>query len=536
MRIALAGLLFGLLLANLSWLRRDTAPPLWDSAHYLQHSSIFYRALERGGPAAFLDAFSTSLGSKAPLVAALPIPFYAALGEGYAAARCVNLAWIVVASWFLFLIARTLFGDLEALVAVVLLQTFPLVAGMSRQFLVEYGLMALVIVWIYLLLRWRQPGSRAVPWLLGIVLGFGLLMKVTFPLYIAAPTVLVLVQHRRGGRPWRALALDLLCIAAAATPVAATWYARNLLGVLRFVAAAGFGEAGRPYGTGPVFSPQAVLTYWTKVANSGLSGLYTLVLLFLLAGLGIAALRRRQLPPSATDRLDLQIVLAWWLVPFLALTFATNKDPRYTIAWLPALALLFVEAVRRLVPPRRQVAVLAAISIVGVLNFSALSFGVPSVERDWRVGNLQLAGGRTAWAYPPESDPWPVETVARAVAADAIGRRAGRIRVRVLFSHPRINAHLLNYVATFEELAPRFTTVHFQDSLPLAELIEQLDGGYDYLLTKSEALGPDRINVRNREVAQALAAGRLRYEEVETIPMPDGSRVAVHRNLALPDR
>jgi len=56
----------------------------------------------------------------------------------------------------------------------------PLMYGLSRQFLVDYGLATLVAMWIfYFHLR---PTSGVWPIArLGLLLGLGLLMKFTFP-------------------------------------------------------------------------------------------------------------------------------------------------------------------------------------------------------------------------------------------------------------------------------------------------------------------------------------------------------------------
>ncbi|MEO7974952.1 MAG: glycosyltransferase family 39 protein, partial [Thermoanaerobaculia bacterium] len=174
-RVVLAIVVVTFLAATATWIQRDTVPPLWDSAVYLQESAILYHALTRQGVLAFLDAFSHSMGNKAPLIAALPLPLYPLLGESHAAARFVNLAWIVLAAIYIFRIGRKVAGGATGLLAVIVLNTFPLVAAMSRQYLVEYGLMAMVIVWIYYLLRWQSGEATRVPWILGVLLGFGLL-------------------------------------------------------------------------------------------------------------------------------------------------------------------------------------------------------------------------------------------------------------------------------------------------------------------------------------------------------------------------
>ena len=112
---------------------------------------------------AFLSVFSQVMGSKAPLITALPLPLHALLGESYWSARMVNVLLIVLASWALFRLGTLLAGRRVALLAVILLNTFPLAAAMSRQFLVEYGLITLVIVWVYYLAQWQRGEHRWTP-------------------------------------------------------------------------------------------------------------------------------------------------------------------------------------------------------------------------------------------------------------------------------------------------------------------------------------------------------------------------------------
>lgn len=520
------------LAATWTWIRRDTVPPLWDSAQYLQQSAIQYHALTREGVSSFLDTFSRSMGKKAPLIAALPIPLYYLFGESHSAARYVNLAWIVLASIYLFRLGRLVAGDAAGLLAVVVLNTFPLVAAMSSQYLVEYGLMTIVILWIYYLLRWQSGEFEAVPWILGALLGFGLLLKVTLPLYVAAPTLLVMWQRFSRGRRIRQLLLDLARIAAVALPIAALWYARNLGAVFDFIISGGFGEVGSAYGTGPVFSLQAISAYWLSLINVGVSVYYFALLLLVLAGYSAAVWGRKKTGPSLLARRDLHLLFSWWLVPWLVLTFATNKDPRYAVPYFPALAVLLAAGLAAISSRPRRAAAMAAVATLGLVNYFYYSFGASGVGPDYRLGRLVLVSGNLGWAHPPTSEVWPNEEVVRIVAEDAKQVGRDRVRVRVLFSHPRLNAHVLNYLAALLDMTPRFATVHFQTPEPLPELIAEINSEFDYLLTKSGSAGSARVNTRNLEVAAALTRGDLHFAPVAELALPDGSAVTVHRRLA----
>lgn len=528
--IAVTLVILAFLLATVAWIRLDTVPPLWDSAHYLQQSTILYRALARDGVLAFLDSFSRAMGQKAPLVAALPIPFYFVLGESHEAARLVNVAWIALASIYLYRLGRQVAGKAAGLLAVVVLNTFPLVAGMSRQYLVEYPLMTVVIVWVFYLLRWQSGDAESVPWKLGALLGFGLLLKVTLPLYVAAPTVLVLWRRASRERSLRPLLGDVAKVAALALPIASLWYARNLGSVSKFVVSGGFGELGRPYGTGPVFSSTTIAAYWLKLINLGVSSFY-FVLLLLLAGGCAAAWRKRTTMRALLARRDLQVLLAWWLVPWLVLTFAVNKDPRYAVPYFPALAVLLAAGVAGISARRRRSAAHVVVAILGLLNYLYYSFASRWTGAQCRLGPLVLVSNDLEWARPPTTETWPVERVLAAVAEDADARGAERTRVRVLFSHPRLSAHVLNYLATLREVSPRFFTVHFSAPEPLAALITEINSEFDYLLVKSGSAGPPMLNKRNLEVASALSKGELHFAPISAVALPDGSDVTIYHRL-----
>ena len=68
------------------WLRLDRVPPNWDDAWYLTNSLAVYDALTHGGAPGFVAKFMHVMGFKAPLITALPTPFYLVFGRRWHAA------------------------------------------------------------------------------------------------------------------------------------------------------------------------------------------------------------------------------------------------------------------------------------------------------------------------------------------------------------------------------------------------------------------------------------------------------------------
>lgn len=516
-------------IATAVWIHRDTVPPLWDTSQYLQESEVQYRALRREGLASFLVAFAGAMGDKAPLITTLPLPLYALFGESHTTARYVNLAFLVVASLALFQLGSRLVGRVAGLLGVVALNTFPLVAAMSRHYLTEYGLMTLVILWMVALVRWQEAEAGRVPWVLGLLLGLGLLMKITFPLYVAAPTALVLARRRS---EMRSLLADLGRIAVVAIPLAGSWYAFNRRSVLAFAISGGYGELARPFGTGSVLSPRAIGAYWLNVVNFGVSPFYCLVGALLAVAWRVSGRGDPFRPGLAVG--GSRLLLAWWIVPFLVLTFGVNKEIRLIVPYLPALALLLGAGFAAI--PRRPVrlAALAAVAALGLGNYLYYSFAIPARGPEWRLGGLTLVSRSLFWAHPPATEAWPLEQVVRSLAADAARHRLSEpvkapVKVTVLFSHARISPLNLTYAATLVEAPIRFLSIRVGTRAPADELARRIRAEEDYLLTKTGSAGPRELNAKALEVLAVLQAGEPTFVPVAGIALPDGSTLVVHR-------
>jgi 4-amino-4-deoxy-L-arabinose transferase-like glycosyltransferase len=523
--IALTGIILFFVSANIFWFSSDLAPPMWDQSHYLLTSEHLYHTLTDQGILPFFDAYTNALGTKAPLITVLPIPLFHLFGDTYSSALYVNLLFLVVCSVYLYKLTSILSNKKSALLSVFILNSFPLAFAMSREFLVEYGLMTFVVAWMYHTLQLDANNRRADAYSLGLVLGLGMLMKFSFALYIAFPTLFLISlrahELKRLPKDWIS---RLLAISFVAALVAGPWYFQNTLNIVKFVLSSGYGDFAKIYGTGDVFTLTAIKLYWISLINTGISFYYFLAFL-VAAGIwvGSALVSTRHNEYSHVEAKYYLFLLIWLIVPFIVFTFAVNKDYRYILPILPALAISGGIAFSRLASHLNWPLLPSLLLIFPLFNYLYVSFAFPADLGDFKFGPFLLLGGSLAYAHPPRKESWPnVELLALIQRDVETGDRArDKILATFLFDHEYINRLTSNYYAANGKVNFEFETVDYYKEDPVEDIVKRISAYSDYLVTKTDKLGPDFSNVKNRQIKSIFDKGGLPFGYFAAVPLPD---------------
>ncbi len=519
--------LLALFTAYLLWVNRsyniaNTRPPTYDDAWYLESSLHFYHQLTNEGFKAFLSAYASSFRTKAPLISVLPIPFYLLFGTGYQTALLVNSLFVVIANLFLFLLVRRLFSPGIALAAVAFYQTMPLAYGLSRTFFPDYGLAALVIVWLYYLVAAQRLTRGPANFALGVVLGLGLLMKILFPAFIAGP-LLVVLYDRHKDRPspaahhfwlWRLCARwPLAAILVPGAAMASTWYVFHVRAILTYAWQGAYGEIGSQYGGG--------LAHWAALAiNRGASFYYAAALLIL----GTAALLVNRQRLSFDHRAAL--LAAWLAPPLLAIASGRNREIRFLISLLPAVATLLSLAVFHLGRHRNvQVALAVLLLIFPERLFAALSYRPlhHGHSEENRLGPFVLFSRDLGWARPPSSEGhWDQQRILEALRRLAPPSSRPRYVV-VGVEHPYLNANLLSYFNAYTQYPLRFTSLGYAEASADAAVARIWEFDARFLLMQDGLHDhdlPPFLNQVNQQIQGRLDRGEL--------PFRLRARVALH--------
>jgi 4-amino-4-deoxy-L-arabinose transferase-like glycosyltransferase len=449
-RVSIAGVAaFVTLLAavNIYYFHRSRTPTFWDDSSYLTGSLNLYDALTDKGIPGFAVAFAHLYGNKAPLICALPIPIYLIFGRDYDPRCLVGIGFLILMSVCLFRLGECLWSPREGLLAVVIVQTMPLVYGLSRQFLVDYGLTTMVVMWMYSVLCSRSLTTTGMIVWLGILLGIGILMKITFPLYIGPPTIVATWALLRADRDWRRefrILGALGCILLIGGVIASSWYIVNLKTVMGFAASAAFGRLSVNYGITSVFSWHVIADYLYLIMVAALSCYYA-VLLTVLLPIWAASIWRK----PTMDTPHALGLLVWVIVPLAVTTFAVNKDPRFIAPFLPAVALFLARMIIVVFDRWRLYRAAAVLLIVPALAYASAS--LPAMERfgDFRLGRLIFWSPHLAWyaSIPSSEGAWDQKEIAGEVCRDA--RQAPRgARLLITLSHQYLNNENLEYLTT----------------------------------------------------------------------------------------
>lgn len=514
-RVAFAAVSLFFLGTSLIWLRLDHSPPTWDDAYYLANSLVLYDSLTERGVPGYARQFLTVMGNKPPLIAALPTPVYLMFGRKPRAAYLINLGFLFVILSALYWLGKRYASPRAGLLAASIAGTMPLIYGLSRWFLVECGLTALVCVGMCLLAEWNRFDGGWKGFLLGATCGLGLLMKTSFPFFVAIP-ILYFIRRMRP----RAL----LASAATAALIAAPWYLVHWQAAFQTGVNAGSASTARVYSTGAVFSLADIWNYCVNLANTSPT-LYFLALPILAGALF------RTLQPAAMRGL---LLCGMWAAPILFLIFGHYRDLRYAAPCLPAVALalgilLDTAFRRRLVAAAAVTTVLLALPLLSMLQ---TSFGMLR-DRRMEMGGLLFVAPRFDYARLYRPAEWPQREILEDIYHTS--RFAGGETKRLLLGTDsvRFNADNFQLVAIQAKLPFEISTTAYESD---ASRLPALLASTKFFVYREG--GETEAAFFNVQGAAALSEMRHSGRFVE-LPiartLPDGGVVHVFANR-FPDR
>lgn len=421
---------------NWVWLSSNSVLTGWDKARHLAQSLTYNNLLTPLTLRTFFGALISD-SVRPPLAPMAAVPLYRLFGTSSDVATMLNVFYLAVTLVATYKIGVLLRGRTLGVLSALLLALFPMFYAMSRYFYLEFPLMALVALTMWLLLGSDGFQKRGVSLLFGLCLGLGLLTKRTYVAFVMAPVAFVVLTSDVFPGLWRrlrgGLRLDLKHAALALVgglALAAVWFLPNwstvqeqVLGGWIFAIWAGLVAIAiylllrRPgpdvnflssvalgavvgstwylvntgfvqrmllfaYGVndprGRTINLGSLHTYTeflVTLINQHISLLVVILLISAALALSIALLRgRASLNTLRRLRSGWWAVLLWIIGPYAVLTLSIYHETRAITPVLPAIALLGAGLILKI--PWRTVRnlLIVVLVVVGVVQFYAVSF------------------------------------------------------------------------------------------------------------------------------------------------------------------
>lgn len=528
--ILLILLLLFIAITNWVWLTLDTQPPWWDQADYLRTSLQYAHRLQKLDFSGFFSDLIFLNRTRPPLVMLLTTPVYFFNFRNEDLAVMINILFMGITFLVIFKLCKEYLDPRIALLSCFLLSMYPAIYGNLRTYLMDIGLMAIVSVSIYLLLKCDGFRNLKYSLLLGLSLGLGMLTKHSYVIFIAGPLVGIIWisgripsihKEKNEISTLSKSRLNLLYCLIVGLGLTLSWYLPNFKQALGLILYNNSPRWARVFLPSYLINVKSFLTFLPRAMTSyGITSFF--MLLFLCSSLLFFKDRR----PHPVKK-----VLIWWIVlPFLVVTFYLNKQSRFLIPFFPALAIITAYGVYRIKNRGTRAALIGLIVVVGLFQFFFISFGptlASSKSPHKVIGNRMVLFEIRQWQRP-KREKWRLDDVLASLKKDA-EREGQKQAIVVLLSDTEIyNANTLNYYSLKDSLG-----LHFFSAAWLND-VDSFMVKKNYLYAIYKDANAAKWKLYERRINQAYSYIKERHQEfrvIDKIRLFDGSNIVIYRRI-----
>lgn len=510
--ILLTSLLLFHTIANYIWLRKDTVPLAWDQTTHLILSLKYLNVLTSGLDIQKIIGISNLYP---PFFHISTSPFYLLFGTSSDVACMSILAFLGILIFSVYGIGKHMYNRNTGLLSAFLVSMYPMIFGPSREYLIDVPLVAMVSLSVYLLLRTEEFKNTKCSLLFGLSLGLGMLTKWSFIFFIIGPFLYEISKSLTSKNLMeRKETINIILAITLGILVASIWYFPNIIQLciqLSYYSS----YQGSIEGDPAIFSLNSILYYpFMLIYHTFLP----FVLLFLV---GLAYL----IPPNENRK---RILILWIALPYLIFTLILNKDLRYTIPYLPAVAIISSFWIFRMKNKIRNaiivlILIIASIQFVMITNDQTLIHSNNTVKILFYPFEFPWEG--SIFMHTPMEQDWKIEDILYYMNEDGYQRVVG-----VVPGTPRFNPQNFEYYKLRENLSLRIE--YLSDHKRIAE--------YDFIVTKSGLQGLSAHDPLLREKNKIIDILENQSEDinatfklVKDYELPDGSIARIYERKTL---
>jgi 4-amino-4-deoxy-L-arabinose transferase-like glycosyltransferase len=485
-------------ITNLIWLNSDSMPPKWDQSAHLNTCLNYLRIFQDPSRLSLTKILDVT-HYYPPFFYLSTLPLTLVFGFSPDIVILTHLFYLAVLVFSIYGIGKYFISPQVGAGAAVMTLLFPIVYGLSREALVDVPLLAMVTLAQYVLLICNGGLEKKRSWLLGLVMGLSFLTKWTAPIFFIGTFIFIAARSLRTEKlPKKEILLSLAILSVAFLAIALPWFVRSFKEFFQIAKYANVVDAVRE-GDPKSFSLAAFIWYLKDIKQALVSNA-----LFPLAMIGIAGFLI-----WVRKWAFLIFALSWFLPAYIIFVGLPNKDGRFIIPLLPAVALISSAGIFGFPWKNLRKAIWFALFIVGIIQFYLTSFD----------GTYPA---RFHYVRTPLRQDWKIE----AILGSLKGKYSNRpLTIGFLPDQPYFNAVNFAYYANFSNLNFKIK------GLGSTEIATEELEPCDVLITKTKNLAITSTAFYREQFYRLLkekGPAEFNLKEWKQFALPDGTNAVLY--------
>ncbi|BAT51950.1 hypothetical protein NOS3756_08810 [Nostoc sp. NIES-3756] len=324
------------------WLSLDESIPAYDQSAHLTTALHHYRIFQHFNIFSsdwWLSLWQLTPSYRAPFVYICTIPFLL-FGRSYDQAVLVNSLYTLIIIFSVYHLGIYLFNNRKiAITASAFCVLFPILGIMRIDYLLDYGLTAIVIGSFTILTIWKDKYNGLFSWILTLTLGIGIglimLSKPTGFIFILIPGILTLISFIRKRKYLKLIQAGLSLIIS--WLICGFWYGLNWLTII--TSALNANQVGKREGDPPATTIAGWLAYPQMIPET-----VGFPILFVSLGILLAYIIKNKFDFNLIKNKWSQYGLSWLIIflvsSYIICSLGTNKDSRFILPCFPIIALI----------------------------------------------------------------------------------------------------------------------------------------------------------------------------------------------------
>jgi len=552
--LALGLLILG---GNIIWSLLDRVPPTWDESAHLHITFKYWKALTSGPDVWWNNVLSVE-PFYPPLYHLSLVPFLLRFNFSADSAPALNSIYTIITMLAVYGIGRKILNWQTGLMAAFLISINPYLSFISRHVLIESMLTAVVALSYYLYIHSNNFKDKTFTFLFSISIATGMLVKWTFMFFLFPAVILGLFSGNNSSNKWflQGLFYIGMILTTIILPFGIWIFEKWFFWVLLFLEFAFVRFLVKSFST--VDIPK--IKIFNLLIMIGLGFLicfpwYSHTLLNLVSGSrksNIMGIREGD-PNSGLEQwlyyiqaIDFQLgsamavvfffsfflfflrqnsfkttLIGWVLVPYIIHSLLINKNVRYILPVMPAIAVMIACFLNQI-----RVLDLKKIICRGVIVIGVLAFGLTGyVSLPESLVNLRWQSILLGERNLPNNASWPIDQVLDDIVEEYSPEKNKLITVRTLTNNKFFNRGLFRNSAEIRKLP-----------IVMKSVKRNVGEMTDFFITKSGDFGFHAYKDINPKKMRLLTAPALtrNFPLFRRYSLPDGSFGEVYKREIAP--